>query len=260
MNRKLTLLLCLMTIIGTKLSAQNESHYGLYLGCSANTSKLSANLYYDDSEVFTSTEINGVDTSYLVKYLPVDDAKVIANLGFVIGGYYEYEISKKLGLQFHVLYNQYGYFMEGKVDRPDIGDDNSVIYDYNAKMKMSNISAAVLLKINVWKENMSVDLGVQPSYCFKAVKETTTGISHKSVIYDSKNDFNALNVCGSLGLTWYYFDTFFLSAKVNLGLLNVLKAKEPYITNDAPEVIKYKYSDTTSKTNSIIVTVGYRFD
>ena len=256
MNKKLTLLVCLLSLFGLKMMAQGDTHYGIYIGLSGNNAKLSNSFYYDDSEA--ETRINNGDTT--VRYLPVDGASVKPNASFVIGGFYEFEINKVVGLQFHALYNQYGYSLEGTVDQQNIGDNDFVTYDYKANMKMSNISAAILLKFNVVAEDLSVEVGVQPSYCFKMVKETERGISHKSVVYDSKNDYKALNVCGSVGLTWYYYDCFFLSARLNVGLIDVLKVREPYFDSSDPNTIKYKYSDGESKTNSLLVTVGYRFN
>ena len=262
MNKKITLLFCLTVVFMLKLQAQYDSHYGLYFGCSINNMNISQNLYYDDSQPFTSGAFDGHDTIYTTQYLSVNGASVKPNLGFVLGGFYEYEISRIVELQFNLLFNQYGYRLEGTVDEPSLTNDSITTYDFDSNTKMSNISAAVLVKFNIWKKDMSVELGIQPSYCFKAVKEIEKGtvLMQKSVVYDSQNDYNPFNVCGSIGLTWYYFDKFFLSARLNVGLLDVLKAKEPYIAPEEPNAIKFRYSDTTSKTNSLLVTLGYRFD
>lgn len=258
MNKKIALIICLMTIFGMKLSAQNDSHYGLYLGMSINNMNIDSRLYYDDSQVNTTYTVFNGDTTYMAKYLPIDGAKVSPNARFVIGGFYEYEITNTIGLQFHLLYNEYGYKISGTIDQKDIADDNINTYNYSANTKMSNISAALLLKINVLREVLSVECGVQPSYCFRMIKETEYAIIHKSNVYESNKEFNTLNLCGSVGLTYNMFDNLFVSMRLNIGCLDVLKTKEPFITKDDPYNIKYTYSDVKSKTNSLLLTVGYK--
>lgn len=259
MNKKIALMVCLMTIFGMKLSAQNESHYGFYLGMGINNMSIDNRLYYDDSQVNTTYSIIEGDTTYMARYLPIDDAKVSPNARFVIGGFYEYEISKVLGLQFHLLYNEYGYKISGTIDQKDIADDNINTYKYKANTKMSNISAALLLKINVIKKDLSVELGFQPSYCFRMIKETEYSIIHKSNVYESNKEYNPLNVCSSIGLTYNMLDNLFVSMRLNIGFIDVLKSKEPFITKDDPYTIKYTYDDVKSTTNSLLLTVGYKF-
>ena len=166
--------------------------------------------------------------------------------------------SDMVGLQFELLYNQYGYKLKGTVDQKNIADDQVNTYDYESNLKMSNFTAAVLVKIQPIKY-LSIDLGVQPSYCFKMTKETQKGPFHKNHVYDSKNEYNTLNVGATGGFTAYWGDVFF-SARYTLGLVDVLQLKTPY--NDTSEggagVIKYTYDDVKSSTSSVQLTVGYR--
>ena len=78
-------------------------------------------------------------------------------------------------------------------------------------------------------------------------------------VYDSKNEYNTLNVGATGGFTAYWGDVFF-SARYTLGLVDVLQLKTPY--NDTSEggegVIKYTYDDVKSSTSSVQLTVGYR--
>lgn len=258
MNKKLALIICLITVFSLKISAQNESHYGLYFGMSINNMKIDDRLYFDDSEVNTTFTVHGDDTTYMAKYLAVNDAKVSPNAGFVIGGFFEYEISELFGLQFHVLYNEFGYKITGSVDQQNLTDNNFTTYSYSANTKMSNISAALLFKINVWKQNMSVELGVQPSYCFRMIKDTERDIIKKTTVYETEKEFNPLNICGSIGLTYNIFENFFVAMRLDVGFLDVMKSKEPYITKDNPYTIKYTYTDVKSTTNSLLLTVGYK--
>lgn len=260
MNRKLSLLICLIAAFGLRIQAQNESHYGIYFGCNINNMSNDNSLYYDDSRVDTRATYTTNDTIYSVKYLPVNGASAKPTLGFLLGGYYEYEINDIVAIQLNLLYNQYGYRLEGTVDQKNIANDSINTYNYSGTTKMSNIGAAVLLKFNILRKDMSLEVGVQPSYCFKTVKEVDRDISHESIVYDSNNEYKPFNLCGSIGLTWYYFHNFFVSARVNVGLFDVLKSKEPYIEQEHPKDIRYRYTDVKSKTNSLLLTLGYRID
>ena len=254
MNKKLAFLVCLLAIFGLKLSAQEETHWGIFFGGSVNMMNIDKSFYYDDSEVDTRKLI-GIDTTYIVSYMPVNGASVKPNGGFVIGGFFEYKASEMVGLHFELLYNQYGYKLTGTVDKYNIGDENFVTYDYSSNLKMSNFSAALLVKIHAL-DFLSVDLGVQPSYCFRMIKESKRGIENRSTNYDSKNDYNPLNFSATGGLTGYWGDVF-ISARYTLGFTDVLKVKHPYHLNDNNE-IKYNYSDAKSTTSSVQLTVGYR--
>ncbi|MBO7469919.1 MAG: outer membrane beta-barrel protein [Bacteroidales bacterium] len=259
MDRKVAFLVCLLAIFGIKLSAQENISYGIYVGGNINTMNISNSLYYDDSEVNTVPNIVNHDTvSYSVSYLPVYDASVKFTGGFAIGGFVEYELGDNLGLQMELLYNQYGYKLNGKVDKKNYSDDDFVTYGYTGKMKMSNISAAILLKYRAIENRMSVDFGIQPSYCFRAIKEIERGIVHKDVVYNSNDEFNPLNFCITGGITGYFFDNIVVSARYILGLTDVLKAKQPYIFDDDPYKIRYRYSSAQSKTSSIQITLGYK--
>lgn len=259
MNKKLALLIGFIALFAMKMSAQDNYKYGLYLGLGFNTITINSDMHYDDSEVITQMDVVGVDTSYSVHYMPVMNAKVETTPSFTIGGFYEIPVGNIVGLQMHLLYNRYGYMMTGIVDVPNITDEFSVEYSYKAIMKMSNISASLLLKFDVMEKNLSFDLGVTPSFCIKMSKDVERGPMHKTVTYNSKNDYNAFNVCGTVGVTYYWLDVFFLSVKANIGLIDVLKVKEPYISPDDASTVLYNYSDTKSRTNSIYATVGYRW-
>lgn len=256
MKRILALLACIMTVFGMKLSAQ-ETRYGIYIGGSANNITVGKDFYYDDSEVVTKTSIHNGDTVYSASYRAINGAKVTPNAGLVIGGFMEYEINYLFGLQVHLLYNRYGYDLDGSINKQNMTDSDFTEYKYSSSLKMSNISAAFLFKINVFRKNMSVELGVQPSYCVKMTKDVEIGPLHKSLNYDSKNDYSAFNVCGSAGLTWYFLEDIFVSLRLNYGLINVLKTREPYI--DTENQVKFLYSDSKSTTNAVYITAGYKF-
>ena len=260
MNKRIAFLICILAIFGLKLTAQENIGYGIFLGGNVNTMHISNSLYYDDSEVNTVPNIVYHDTvSYTVSYLPVYDASVKFTGGFTIGGYVEYELSEGLGLQFELLYIQYGYKLTGKVDKKNYSDDDYVTYSYKGKTKMSNISAAVLLKYHAIPEHMSIDFGVQPSYCFKAIKEIERGIVHKDVIYDSNNEYNPLNLCATGGVTGYFFDNITVSARYTIGFTDVLKVKEPYNVENTGNNVRFRYSNAKSTVSSIQLTVGYRW-
>ena len=258
MKKKLAFIILLMTVLCLTMTAQTK-RYGLFVGGSINMMNVDKSMYYDDSEPYTIMTYNQYqDTSYKVSYQPVDGASVKPNGSILFGGFFEYMASDMVGLQFELLYNQYGYKLKGTVDQKNIADDQVNTYDYESNLKMSNFTAAVLVKIQPIKY-LSIDLGVQPSYCFKMTKETQKGPFHKNHVYDSKNEYNTLNVGATGGFTAYWGDVFF-SARYTLGLVDVLQLKTPY--NDTSEggdgVIKYTYDDVKSSTSSVQLTVGYR--
>lgn len=259
MNKKLTFLVCLLAILGLKLSAQNDIHFGVFTGGSVNWMNIDKSLYYDDDKPITIYDLVGdkIDSVY---YLNINDAKVTPNGGFILGGLFEYKINDMLGLQFELFYNQYGYNIKGSVDVQNHGDDSYETYDYHAKMKISNFSAALLMKIYAC-DYLSIDLGAQPSYCFRATKEGKRGIEQFNIAYKD-NEYNTLNFNATGGLTGYYRN-FFLSARYSIGFVDVLKAKSPYyvenLANEDDNNIKFNYDDAKSTTNSVQITLGYRF-
>lgn len=260
MNKKLALLIGIMAFFAIRMTAQ-EYKYGIYLGFNATNMNITDNLYYDDSETMTRMVINGIDTTYQVHYLPIDNVSSswISPL-FTIGGYYEMPISQGIGFQFHLLYSRYGYILKGIVDQPEIGTEFSREYDYKGELRMSNLCASLLLKFNIPNRNFSFQAGVTPSYCIKMQKNTECGALHKTLNY-KREEFKPLNICGTIGATYYFYESFMLSVNVNIGLVDVLKVKEPYLedVHDSSGIIRYRYTDTKSSTNSIALTAGYRF-
>ena len=258
MNKKFTFLICLLAIFGLKISAQEEMHYGLFLGGSVNKMNLDNGFYYDDSRRPTPVPIINPSshdtTGYNADFPVVDNASVRSNGGFIIGGFFEYKPSDMVGLQFELLYNQYGYILKGTVDQTGYSGEITT-YNYKANMKISNLSAAVLVKIQPIKY-LSVDLGVQPSYCFRMIKNAELGILHESTVYDSEKEYNPLNISALGGLTCYWGNLFF-SARYALGFMDILKIKEPYYLKEDKEV-KYRYKDAKSTTSAVQLTVGYR--
>lgn len=258
MKRKLALIIGVLMVLTLKMSAQNDYRYGLYLGLGANTINASNEIYYDDSEVITNSFIHGSDTSYLASYLPVDNASIKPIASFTIGAFYEMPINDIVSFQINLLYNMYGYELSGNVSQKNIADDDYTELKYVGTMKMSNISSALLLKFNVIEKNLSVHAGVTPSYCIRMTKDVERGVLHKTLNYKS-DEFNPFNICGTFGITWYFFNCFSCSLNLNLGLLDVLKIKEPYMVDDDTQDLHYRYTDTKSKTNSVYFTVGYRW-
>ena len=255
MNKKIAFLTCLLAIFGMKLSAQDNMHYGMFLGGNINIMNIDNAFYYDDTEPFTNINVNPPQAWFLT----VHDASVKCNGGFMIGGFFEYEISKNLGLQFELMYNQTGYKLKGYVEQPSYSGIIDTL-GYKSNLKMSNVSLAVLLRYHVLPNRLSIDLGVQPSYCFRMIKEAERGIYHKSWVYDDKNEFNSLNLCLTGGATVYFFENFFFSARYSLGLIDILKVRTPYVILHEGNYsdVMYRYSDAKSTTSSVQLTVGFK--
>lgn len=253
--KKVLLSICALILLSISVLAQ-EIHYGVYAGGSINMMNIGSEFYYDDSEINTTwTPTEG----YNMSYLPVTDAKVSANGGFTVGGLFEYQANDMFGLQFELLFNQFGYKMKGKVTTHDLTDNNEQVYDYTANLKMSDFSAAVMAKIHIIK-SFSIDLGVQPCYCFRNIKDTKRGISHKTVVYTANKDYNPLNFTVLGGVTYYFFDALFVSARYVYGFSDVLKTRHPYLPagSTSSEDMEYHYSEASSKTSSIVFTLGFR--
>ena len=256
MNKKLTLLVCLLAIFGLKISAQENISYGIFLGGSINTMNLDKSFYYDDSEPFQTPLPNNIYKPY---YLTVNNASVKPIGGFIIGGFFEYKLTERVGLQLEIFYNQYGYKLKGNVRVKNMGDNDTITYGYSGKMKMSNFSAALLMKYYVLPDKMSIDLGIQPSYCIRAIKENERGIVHKDNVYDSDKEYNPLNLCATGGITGYFFDNIMVSARYTIGFTDVLKVKEPYNVENTGNNVRFRYSNAKSTVSSIQLTVGYRW-
>lgn len=254
--KKLILLFCIVITLSINVLAQGEMHYGVYAGGSVNMMNIGKEFYYDDSEINTVVKPNG---GFEMSYLPVENAKVHPNGGFTIAGLFEYRVNDFFGLQFELIFNQFGYKMTGQVEQKDLTDDNVQVYDYTASMKMSDFSGALIGKIYVVK-SLSVDLGVMPCYCFRNIKDTKRGISHKTVVYTANKDYNPLNLTALCGVTYYFFDTLFLSARYVYGFSDVLKTRHPYLPEGSvtSDDMQLHYSDASSKASSVVFTLGFK--
>lgn len=255
MKKKSVILIFMLAILGMNLSAQNDKHYGIYFGGSINMMQLDEKFFYDDSELSTNMLINGADTTYTARYLPIKDPSLRHDFGFFIGGFFEYDIDEIFGMQLHLLVNQYNYWVNGLVYNTTL--------QYKGTMEMLNISAALFFKIHFWKKRMSIDLGVQPSYCVRMIKETEHGnknLYRKRTIYNNEKDFKPINFCAAIGATYNFTKKTFLSARYNVGFVNILNVREPYVTEEKPYTVKYIYTNAKSTTNSLMISIGYRFN
>lgn len=243
MKKYITVTICLLTLFGMSLSAQNKSHFGLYFGLGANNMDLDNAFYYDDSKIYLKPD----GTSY---YMEVSNTSAKANAELIFGGFYEYDMNSFVNLQCDLLYCQYGYQIDG------ILAFGGYPLRCAAVTHMHNINLALMMKFLPVKF-MSVDLGIQPSYCWKMVKETNrAGGDRVRHVYDGREEYNPLNFSAKGGLT-FYFKSLFLSVDYVLGLVDVLKVKTPIMDMETGAV-EYKYTGATSKTNSIQITIGFR--
>lgn len=254
--------------------AQEKTSYGFYLGCGINWMSLDKSFFYDDSDVDVKSEVIHLPDTTIVnvksaQYLDVKDAKISALPSFMIGGFYEYQATKLFGLQFELMYNQYGYKMNGRVEREESDGEGTTVYDYKSAMKLSNLSAAVLLKFHLFKEHLSIDLGVQPSLCLRATKETHRSIIPGNVYYVSGTDFKPFNVSLVGGVTGCIGSHIIIGARYNYGLTDILFAKTAYLSEtknknhtysgEETRTVNYTYTAAKSKTSSVQITVGYKF-
>lgn len=265
--KKKAFLLGLLLVVICSANAQEKRNYGFYLGCGINWMSLDESFFYDDSEVDVKNEVihqHNPDTVIVntisAQYLDVKDAKMSAAPSFMIGGFFEYQATNFFGLQFELMYNQYGYRLKGYVEREE-SDGDITKYDYKSTTKLNNISAAVLLKFHLLKDHLNIDFGVQPSLCLRNVKDAQRAINFKEIYYTPDTDFKPFNVSLVGGVTGCIGKHILIGARYSYGLLDILFAKEAYLykDTDGTKTIKYSYSSAKSKTSSIQITVGYKF-
>lgn len=242
MKKSIVLIICLMSLFIKDMSAQekdqNRSHFGVYFGLGINDMDIDESLLYDDSKVLIDGE-----SAY---YEPIVKAPVKQDAELIFGGFYEYDIIKNLALHVDLFYCQYGYKIDGIV--------NYVIRCI-AITKMHNINTAVMLKIKPLSF-LSVDLGVQPSYCFSAIKTIDKVNYIDKQKYNSNKEYNPFNFSVKAGVS-LYLKKIFLSVGYSIGMVDVLNVKTPHV-NPQMTAIDYTYSPARSRTNSIQVTIGYR--
>ena len=265
--KKTVLFIGLLLAFACNANAQEKRNYGFYLGCGINWMSLDKSFFYDDSEVDVKSEVihqHNPDTLIVntisAQYLDVKDAKMSAAPSFMIGGFFEYQATNFFGLQFELMYNQYGYRLKGYVEREE-SDGDITKYDYKSTTKLNNISAAVLLKFHLLKDHLNIDFGVQPSLCLRNVKDAQRAINFKEIYYTPDTDFKPFNVSLVGGVTSCIGEHIFIGARYNYGLIDILFAKNAYLNKDTDgtKTIKYSYSSAKSKTSSIQITVGYKF-
>ena len=263
--KKKAFLLGLLLVVICSANAQEKRNYGFYLGCGINWMSLDKSFFYDDSEVDVENEVFHLLDTVIVntisaQYLDVKDAKMSAAPSFMIGGFFEYQANNFFGLQFELMYNQYGYRLKGYVEREE-SDGDITKYDYKSTTKLNNISAAVLLKFHLLKDHLNIDFGVQPSLCLRNVKDAQRAINLKEIYYTPDTDFKPLNVSLVGGVTGCIGEHIIIGARYSYGLIDILFAKNAYLNKDTDgtKTIKYSYSSAKSKTSSIQITVGYKF-
>ena len=254
--KRLLLSIGVAILFSVNALAQDNMHFGVYAGGSVNNIGVGSEFYYDDSEINTVVKPTGCEVSYL----DVKDARIHANGGFTIGGLFEYGVNDFFSLQVELLFNQYGYKMTGTVEQQDIADNSVQTYDYKANTIMSDFSGALIGKAYMCDNRISVDLGVQPSFCFRMIKDTERGISHKTVVYTSNKDYTPINLTALAGVTFYFFDNLFLSARYVHGFSDVLKTRKPYLPEGSmsSDDMELHYTDAASKTVSMIFTLGFK--
>lgn len=265
--KKLLLSLSLIITLVANIFAQDNNRYGIYFGAGINNMRIDSRMFVDDSQPYTINEITITADSNIINktnvaYLPIENARKKANTNIVIGGYYEYRFNDLLGLRFDLLYNGGGYSLKGDITKRDIIDTiQYFVYNYSASTKASNISASVMASLHVLNDKMTVELGVQPSYCIQIIKEAEWTLNksriNKSTIYEKTKEYNPFNFAIVGGLTGYITEHIFVSARYSLGMVDIFNAKNPYLSNEGK--IKYLYDDVDSKTNSLLITLGYRF-
>lgn len=240
MKRKQTFIVLLLMLFGMTLSAQDKSHFGLYFGMSVNNMNLDKSLFYDDTRLFANNE-----GAY---YKTVEETPAKDDAELMFGGFYNYDINKYFVLQIDLFYCQYGYRIDGIVDW-------GFPVRCAATTQMHNINTALMLMVKPVKF-VSVDLGVQPSYCWKMTKVTNVGQDTFRHVYSRNDEYKPFNFCAKGGLT-LYLKSIFVSAHYALGLVDLLKVKTPYVDQVNGTTV-FKYTSAESKTSSIQITIGYR--
>lgn len=253
MNKRLALLVCFLTVLGIRIQAQEQYAFGFYLGANAYGMNITNSLYYDDSEPFTIYD-NETNVVKEVKYLEIKDASVSANIGAVVGGFFEYRFNDYLGVQFDMMFNQTGYYIKGNVDQISITDTTN--YNYKGTLKASNLNIGVTAKVHLINDHLTLDAGILPSICYKLTKESQRGIDKSTVTYEN-SEYNAFGCSALFGFTVFFYDVMYAGLHYNLGFTNLLKTKTPYY-NSETDAISYNYANTKSTSSSLQLTIGVR--
>lgn len=253
MNKKLALLVCFLTVLGIRLQAQDEQYaFGMYIGGNVHNMNIGNDFYYDDERPIPINDEQSIVQDY--GYLKINDPSVSANIGGVLGAFFEYRFNEYFGVQFDLLYNRTGYYIKGNVDQKNVTDTTN--FNYKATMKANNLQFGATAKLHLLNDHLSVDLGVLPTYCFKLSKDIQRGTVKSTIAYTNK-EYNAFGCNAIFGVSGYFGEVFYVGLHYNLGFTNVLKTKIPYLDETA-NAVAYKYDNATSKASSLQLTLGIR--
>lgn len=129
--------------------------------------------------------------------------------GLHIGGLVEIPVKKNFAVQPELIYSVQG---------------SKYSYGYHGNTRLDYINIKVLAKFYVNK-NFSIEVGPQLGFNVKA-NET-----HHRSSYSIREDVNTVDFALAAGVTYRLNNGLFFSGRYNLGLTNIAKYSDDYITN-----------------------------
>jgi len=172
----------------------------------------------------------GVNFSNISGY---DDAEMLT--GFHVGAVAEIKFNEKFSIQPEVVYSAQG----AKRER------NTSFATFEGKQKLDYINVPIMAKYYI-VNGFSVEAGPQVGFLVKAEEDVNGTINGVSIgdKTDNKDSFNSVDFGVNFGLAYDLPQGFFVNARYNLGLSDVIKDN----------------ADDAVKNNVIQVGVGYKFD
>lgn len=171
----------------------------------------------------------------------------------VIGGFAEYRFLPKLSLSAEVLYSRQGSQSDQYVHRgnPQFGEQNSS-YEHEYTLQYLNIPVLVNFYLT---DGLAIKAGIQPGFLLGAdfqVDIEAEGQKH-SRKWSIKDDLRTFDLAIPLGLSYTFDYGFFLDARYNLALSDLMKDD----TKGELEMEGVTYHKM--KNRVFAITVGWKF-
>lgn len=189
-----------------------------------------------------------LDTEY---HINPDEERNPLYLGFKVGLFGENKFNM-LGLQYELSYDQIGSRVQWDNDIFNTAITNEFMFQ--------RLSLDLMGKIYILKDHLSIDLGVQPTYIFSAMKHEDIMVMG---IFEEKKEtlikgehYSPFNIAAGGGLCAYISQNITLTARYMVELTNTLQKKTLALTETGPEINTIK---TLSRNRSFCFMLGWRF-
>lgn len=166
--------------------------------------------------------------------------------GFAAGFFAEVKLNHRLSFQPEILYSQQGsfqYLYKGVKTK----GDNTLQYDY--------INLPLLLKIYVWQEKLSIEVGPQFGYMVRHKEKREPSRQTKRVEELKKEWMNEFDISAVIGATYKFYGPFDVYARYTYGFTDIYKGDIAGMIEADPQ--KKYFVD--NKNSVIQIGLGVRF-